>query len=172
MDKIRRASEQDALATSRSATWAGVPWWRFGLLAAAAAALYAAVVGVVAGIMPNPVFHRVVPADVWNLLSWLLPAAVAGTLAATYLVPWPRVCRVGGRAGAGGVLSFLAAGCPVCNKLVVLAVGTTGALDYFRPLQPLLGLASLSLLGIALWARLRVRASRPAAAGQDDTASR
>jgi hypothetical protein len=58
------------------------------------------------------------------------------------------------------VLSFLAAGCPACNKLVVLAVGTTGALDYFRPLQPLLGLASLVLLGVALGARLRVRAPR------------
>jgi hypothetical protein len=131
---------------------------RFGLLAVAAAALYAVVVGVLAGIIPNPVFHRVVPVDVWNLLSWLLPAVLFGPLAATYLVPWPRACRVGGRAGVGGVLSFMAAGCPVCNKLVVLAVGVSGALNYFRPLQPLLGAVSLILLGIALWARLRVRA--------------
>jgi hypothetical protein len=76
---------------------------------------------------------------------------------ATYLVP--RACRVGGRARTGGVLSFLAAGCPVCNQLVVLAVGTSGALNYyFRPLQPLPGLASLILLGVASLARLRIRA--------------
>jgi hypothetical protein len=57
------------------------------------------------------------------------------------------------------VLSFLAAGCPVCNQLVVLAVGTSGALNYyFRPLQPLPGLASLILLGVASLARLRIRA--------------
>jgi hypothetical protein len=139
----------------------GIPWRRFSLSAAMAAGLYAVVVGIPAGIIPNPVFHRVVTVDVWNVLSWLLPAAVFGALAATYLVPWPGACRVGGRAGAGGVLSFLAAGCPVCNKLVVLAVGVSGALDYFRPLQPLLGAASLLLLGAALWARLRARAGRP-----------
>jgi hypothetical protein len=61
------------------------------------------------------------------------------------------------------VLSFMAAGCPVCNKLVVLAVGASGALAYFRPLQPVLGALSLVLLAAALWARLRARApsSRP-----------
>jgi hypothetical protein len=138
-----------------------IPWRRFTVLAAVAAAFYALVVGVLAGIIPNPVFHRIVPVDIWNLMSWLLPAVLFGPLAATYLVPSPRACRVGGRAGAGSVLSFMAAGCPVCNKLVVLAVGVSGALDYFRPLQPLLGAVSLVLLGIALWARLRTRAGRP-----------
>ena len=140
---------------------AAIPWPRFSLLAAVAAGLYAVAVGIPAGIIENPVFHRVVPVDIWNLLSWLLPAVLFGALAATYLVPWPRACRVSGRAGAGGVLSFLAAGCPVCNKLVVLAVGVSGALDYFRPLQPLLGLVSLVLLGVALRARLRARSSGP-----------
>ena len=69
----------------------------------------------------------------------------------------PIACRVGGRAGAGGVMSFFAAGCPVCNKLVVLAIGTTGAVDYFRPLQPMLGAASIVLLAIALRARWQTR---------------
>jgi hypothetical protein len=137
-----------------------IPWRRFALLAALAAGLYVVVAGVLAGIISNPVFHRAVPADTWNLLAWLLPAALAGPLAATYLVPWPQSCRVGGRAGAGGVLSFMAAGCPVCNKLVVLAVGASGALAYFRPLQPVLGALSLILLAVALWARLRAR-TRP-----------
>jgi hypothetical protein len=141
-----------------------VPWGRFGLLTALAAGLYFVVTGVLTGIIANPVFHRVVPADAWNLLAWLLPAGLAGPLAATYLVPWPRSRRIGGRAGAGGALSFMAAGCPVCNKLVVLAVGASGALTYFRPLQPLLGGLSLILLGVALRARLRARTapSRPA----------
>jgi len=98
-----------------------------------AAALYVVVVGAGAGIIPNPVFRRMVPADAGNLLSCLLPAALFGPLAATYLVPWPRACRVGGRAGTGGVLSLLAAGCPVCNKLVVLAVGGARRAGLFPP---------------------------------------
>ena len=117
-----------------------------------------------AAIIPSPLFHRAVPPDIWNLLSWMAPALLFGPLAATYLVPWPPSCRVGGRAGTGGMLSFLAAGCPVCNKLVVLAAGASGALAYYRPLQPLLGAVSVALLALALRARFRSRAgsSRPA----------
>jgi hypothetical protein len=141
-----------------AASRVAVPWRRFTLLAAAVAGLYVVALGIPAGMIPSPLFHRVVPADIWNLLSWLVPAVLFGPLAATYLVPWPRSCRVGGRAGAGGVLSFLAAGCPVCNKLVVLAVGASGALAYYRPLQPLLGAMSVILLGVALGVRFRTRA--------------
>jgi hypothetical protein len=143
---------------------AAIPWRRFWLLAALGAGLYALITGILAGIIANPLFHRTMPADTWNLLAWLLPAVLAGPLAATYLVPWPQSCSISGRASAGGVLSFMAAGCPVCNKLVVLAVGASGALAYFRPLQPVLGALSLILLTTALWARLRARAqpsSRP-----------
>ena len=74
--------------------------------------------------------------------------------------------------GFGGTFCLVMSFLYILFSLVVLAIGTTGALDYFRPLQPLLGLASLSLLGVAFWARLRGRAPRPAAAGQDDTAPR
>ena len=99
--------------------------------------------------------------------SLVIPALLFGPLAATYLVPWPNACRVGGRAGAGGVLSFVAAGCPVCNKLVVLAIGTTGAVEFFRPLQPLLGAVSILLLGIALRARWQTRSAGGPCQGRD-----
>jgi hypothetical protein len=149
---------------ARMSAGAAVPWWRFTVLAAAAAGLYVVALGIPAAIIPSPLFHRAVPPDIWNLLSWMAPAVLFGPFAATYLVPWPASCRVGGRAGAGGMLSFLAAGCPVCNKLVVLAAGVSGALAYYRPLQPLLGAVSVVLLGLALRIRLRTRAgsSRPA----------
>jgi hypothetical protein len=38
-----------------------------------------------------------------------------------------------------------AVGCPVCNKLVVLALGFSGAMTYFTPLQPILGVGALVL---------------------------
>ncbi len=39
--------------------------------------------------------------------------------------------------------AVFAIGCPVCNKLVVLALGFSGALAYFEPIQPALALAGL-----------------------------
>lgn len=47
---------------------------------------------------------------------------------------------------SGGLLSYFAIGCPVCNKLVVLALGSSGAISWFAPLQPLLAVASVGLL--------------------------
>lgn len=56
---------------------------------------------------------------------------------------------------AGGMLSLFAVGCPIWNKLVVMAMGVSGALTWFAPPPPLLAVGSLGLLAYALWARRR-----------------
>lgn len=59
------------------------------------------------------------------------------------------------RAGAvGGFLTYLAVGCPVCNKIALLALGYTGALQWFAPVQPVLAVAGVALLAYALRRRL------------------
>jgi hypothetical protein len=55
---------------------------------------------------------------------------------------------------------LFAVGCPICNKLVVAVLGAGGALSYFGPAQPVLGAASIVLLGAALALRLRALAAR------------
>ena len=93
----------------------------------------------------------------WNYPVWVPSALLAGALTATYVrdpaVPVPAT--EGGKTFAGTMLSLFAVGCPICNKLVVLALGVSGALTWFAPIQPLLALASLGLLAYALWARRR-----------------
>jgi hypothetical protein len=78
--------------------------------------------------------------------------------------------NVAGRRPAGGavggtVLSAFAVGCPICNKVVVVALGAGGAVSYFSPVQPLIGLASIALLGTALALRLRAALSCSVGAG-------
>jgi hypothetical protein len=127
----------------------------FGILSLAVAAAYLIVIGVVTAVIPNPVFERMTPVTPSNVVFWILPAVLFGPLAASYLVPvTPATCATGERTLAGGVLSFLAVGCPLCNKVVVLALGASGALAYFEPIQPLLGVASVALLAYGLWLRL------------------
>jgi hypothetical protein len=65
------------------------------------------------------------------------------------------------RALIGGVASAFAVGCPICNKLVVLAIGVSGALTYWAPVQPALGVATVALLTYALVRRLRTATACP-----------
>lgn len=132
-------------------SWGPKRW----LLAAAAGIVTALAIGLPTDVIPNPVFGRPVPVTWWSLPVLLVTAVLGGLLAATYvrdpMVDLDRPARVG---GLGGLLGFFAVGCPVCNKLVVVALGTTGAVELFAPVQPLLALASIVLLAVALRRRL------------------
>jgi hypothetical protein len=68
-----------------------------------------------------------------------------------------------GRAGVLGTtfLSTLAVGCPVCNKIVMGLLGVSGALGVWAPIQPVLAVMSLVLLGAAVIVRWRRRACTP-----------
>lgn len=143
-------------------SWTRRQW----LAAAVASVVIGAVVGVVTDLAPNPLFVRMVEAPWWSYPVWIASALLSGLLVATYVAPRDGAPVVQatkkGRGVVGGVLSFLAVGCPTCNKLVVVALGTSGAITWFGPLQPVLAVGSLALLGFALRARLRTARSCPA----------
>ncbi len=126
-------------------------------VAASAAALWAILSGTPTDIVDTPLFVRMTPVVWWDYPFWVAGAVLVGLLAATY-IPTAGVERLDGTQGekllGGGLLSVFAVGCPVCNKLVVLALGAGGAMTYFAPLQPVLGFLSVGLLLYALRARL------------------
>ena len=138
-------------------------FWVVALLATAGSLL---LLGVPTAVIPNPMFVRMTPAETFNILVWLGSAPLIGLLVATYVRPPSRATRGdrnepgAGRATLGGVAACLAIGCPICNKVVVAALGVSGALSYFAPLQPIIGAGSLALLGATLAWRLRDRARR------------
>lgn len=122
-------------------------------MALAGAAATLVVMGVVAVIIPNPVFSRVIPVRPQDYALWAFTGVLVGLVVGSYAVA--RESRQGeGKVLAGGVLSVLATGCPVCNKIVLVLLGTSGALTWFAPIQVYIGVLSLVLLG---WT-LRVRA--------------
>ncbi len=122
--------------------------------------------GIPAALIPNPVFGRQIEAEPFAYVVWVASAVLAGLLIADWLVPADRRIGAdphrgpGGEAGltVGGLVAFLAIGCPICNKIVLILLGTTGALQFFAPIQPLLGAASVVLLAVTLAWRLRARA--------------
>jgi hypothetical protein len=143
--------------------WTARRW----LTAVAVAAATVVVIGVPTDLIDTPVFGRDVPPTWWAWPALAVTAVLTGMLVATYVrspMAARRRDRARGWGAVGGVLSFFAVGCPVCNKLVLLALGTSGALQFFQPVQPVLAALSIGLLGWALAIRIR-RENRCAVTG-------
>jgi hypothetical protein len=123
--------------------------------------------GLPTAVIANPVFGRSIAPTSWAFEVLVATSVLAGLLAATYVSnarpspDHPAVDAVdadpsSARRGAiGGLLAYLAIGCPVCNKIVLLALGTTGAVRLFAPVQPYLAAAGILALVWALVVRLR-----------------
>lgn len=131
--------------------WPPRRWW----VAAGVAALVYVVVAIPTDLIPNPYFGREIPPTWWSHTALAATALLTGLLVATYVAsPISRTGATNKSGLFGSVLAFFAVGCPVCNKLVLLALGTTGAMKFFEPVQPLLALLSVGLLGWALLRRI------------------
>jgi hypothetical protein len=139
---------------------------RFWVVGAVATIGSLLLLGVPTAIIPNPFFVRMTPTETFNVVVWLASAPLVGLLIATYVrAPGHAPGHEGGERGAGratlgGVAAYLAIGCPICNKIIVAVLGVSGALNVFAPLQPIIGAASIALLGATLAWRLRDRARR------------
>lgn len=142
-------------------------WGRRQILTAVGAAIvFGLFVGLVTVLIPNSLFARDIPPVWWNYPVWIVTSVLAGMLVATYVRPSgvddetggsdpPAEKRTGRLGLAGGFLAFFAVGCPVCNKIAVLALGYSGAITWFAPLQPVLAVGALVLTGVALVWRLK-----------------
>lgn len=99
-------------------------------MAAATTVLAALFIGVPTAIVRTGLFARMTPATWWDYPVWAVSAALVGLTVATY-VRADGAMSLGAdrsrRTLGAAVLSGLAVGCPVCNKLVVAVVGVSGA---------------------------------------------
>jgi hypothetical protein len=114
--------------------------------------------GIPTDVVNNQVFGRSIESTPWSMPVLIATAVLSGLLAATYVGVsiFDSTAKMG---TIGGALSFFAIGCPVCNKLVLIALGTTGAINYFGPIQPYLAFAGVLLLTWAFLRRLKNAAS-------------
>lgn len=129
--------------------------WAVAILAGSLAAL---VMGVPTGVIRTGFYSRMTPVTWWDYPVWGISAILIGLTAASYVRVQGRSVQAAGRSGrtiGATLLSTFAVGCPICNKLVVGLIGVSGALSYWAPLQPILGLLSIGLLATGLAVRLR-----------------
>ena len=160
--------------------WPARRWYT----AAAAAVATVLVIAIPTDLINTPVFGREVPPTWWSWPVLIVTAALSGLLLATYVAIPSTEGSASGAGGAGdagregkdpqakrgiigAALTYFAVGCPVCNKIALLLLGTSGALTWFAPLQPILALLALVLLGEALRRRLAGERSCPVAVRAD-----
>lgn len=131
--------------------------WRRWLMALVAGIGVAVLVALPTAVIPNPIFGRAIEVTWWSYPVVLASGLLGGLLIATYIrEPGAEEIDKAAKVGTvGGFLAFFAVGCPVCNKLVLLALGTSGAMTWFAPLQPFLAVASVLVMAWALRIRLR-----------------
>lgn len=152
-----------------SGEWAAVLRWprRRWVVAVVGGLVTGLMVALPTAVIPNPIFGREIGVTWWSYPVVVITAVLGGLLVATYVRPrdvepdpaeadeseeLDRASKLG---MAGALVSFFAVGCPVCNKVVLLALGTSGAMTWFAPIQGYLALASVVLMVVALRARLR-----------------
>jgi len=145
--------------------WVALRGWtpRQRVVATVATLVVGLLVGYATALVPNPVFSRDIPPVWWNYPVWIATSALSGMLIATYVrsaAPADET-RSSGLGLAGGVLAWFAVGCPACNKLALLALGYSGAITWFAPVQPFLGIAALALTAGTLAWRLRGQVACP-----------
>jgi hypothetical protein len=114
------------------------------------------VIALPTAVVENPVFGREIGVTSWSVTVIVVTSILTGLLTATYVKndfsdESPRQLKIG---GAGALLSYFAVGCPVCNKLALIALGYSGAIQYFAPIQPYLAVAGIALLAYSLRMRL------------------
>ncbi len=150
--------------------WRSIRSWdrrRWGA-AAVGAITVGLMVAVPTAVIPTPVFGRAIAVTWWSYPTVVASAVLGGLLVATYvrrseLVPDESadLDRSSTAGVLGGMVAFFAVGCPVCNKVVLLALGASGAVTWFAPIQPLLAIASVVLIAFALHSRLGGEISCP-----------
>ena len=161
-------------------TWGPRQW----LVAAGVALAFGLLLGLATVLIPNPVFTREIPPVWWNYPVWILTSVLSGMVVATYAQGQAGAAPAAGGGGpaddhdddtarldaqntaaearrssrigfAGAMLAWFAVGCPVCNKLALLALGYSGAITWFAPFQPVMAIVALVLTAVALVVRLR-----------------
>lgn len=119
------------------------------------AVLAAVIIAIPADLIDNPIFGRPVPPRRIDYVILAITAGLIGLILAIRPERSEAVERQETRTMLGGFVSFLAVGCPVCNQVVVALVGTSGALGWWAPVQPVVGLIATGLLLYTLRMRLR-----------------
>ncbi len=120
------------------------------LIAFGSSILTALIISLPTAVIKNPIFGREISVTAWSVPVIVITSILSGLLFATYEKNQfentvDESLKIG---GAGAFFSLLAVGCPVCNKVALIALGYSGAIKYFAPIQPFLAVAGVLIYAL------------------------
>ena len=118
--------------------WSKQRW----LLAILSSIITGLVIALPTAIIENPIFGRHIAVTFCSIATYIRNESILDE---------DKSLKLG---TAGALFSFLAVGCPVCNKIALIALGYSGAIKYFAPVQPYLAILGVVILSYALIKRL------------------
>lgn len=100
------------------------------------------VTGVVTGLIPTPLYVRMVPITFLDYIFLFTTSILAG------IYFGKEKCTIADSrlSALGGVTGFLAFSCPICNAVLLAFLSTSAIMAYIDPLRPLLGVISTLVL--------------------------
>lgn len=109
--------------------------------------------GLVSGLVPNPLYVRMVPRTPVDYAF----LALTSVLAAVYVIQRATLeeCSGDACAYAGATGGFLAVACPTCNAVLLALFSSSALMTYLDPLRPLFGVVAVCLFGAIIYRRHR-----------------
>ena len=109
--------------------------------------------GIVTGLVPNPIYERMVPRTPLDYAFLVLTSV----LLAAYVAQRSSLedCDSDACAYAGAAGGFLAVGCPTCNAILLALFSSSALMTYLDPLRPIFGLVAVVALGGVVYTRYR-----------------
>lgn len=115
-----------------------------------------ALFGILTVLIPNNFFRRMTPIYWYDYIFLVLTSILIGVYAGFWYYKRKTTSKCIYAAAGGTVGGLFSFGCPICNKLLVLLLGVTGVMTYFEPIQPILGVASISLLSFVVYKQYKI----------------
>lgn len=100
------------------------------------------VTGVVTGLIPTPLYVRMVPITFLDYIFLFTTSILAG------IYFGKEKCTIADSrlSALGGVTGFLAFSCPICNAVLLAFLSTSAIMAYIDPVRPILGVISTLVL--------------------------
>ena len=128
---------------------------KYALLGLGSSIAFFVVFGGITAIIPSQFYIRMIPTTLLDKIFLASSSALLGAYVGVHYYKKKIVKQCNAVATTGGIGSFLAFSCPICNKILVLLFGAASLMTYFEPYRPVLGIVSSGLLGAAVYWRIK-----------------